>query len=485
MKTYDERLHSIQKKARAKKAAVRIFRAATAIACVAVIVLAVLLWPDMPVTNHLGVPVYTAPSATQPPQTTVPSEPNATQSTSPITVPTNPFGTMGPPSDGDVPSAHLLFEATYLKTTQPSALDAYPATHLLRSVEQLSAFCDQRDQDHIGFEQVQAYAQRFDDGFFEKKSLIVLMVQESSGSVRHTVTDVEMYANGTVNLVLERTVPEMGTCDMAYWYIFVEVDAVIAKSTWICHEWSNGVKLPEKPVDNSIRVLGDLPEDLQIMLVGETAYNSAKYQETKSSTLLHGIFDGVYVYVNTFTFTNWFPSTETVNGLQFYYPDGYKMHVFSVEHGHYTLKQAFEEGILTADQLQEVYDNYASYLEKAVKLIPEDVKKEMQQAFIKQFGDDRGNATADDVMLDRVVAVFDNRYVLFADGIFAYLTWIETEVVNGYDFIYGSSQKMYLYYNGYYYRLQEACDAGLLSEDELRQVYENYRSEYWFHYVEE
>lgn len=378
MKTYDERMQAILGKARSRKRACLAGRVLASVLLLTVVVSGVLLLPEIGRYNpSVDAPPVLGPAPTtthdptcscKPEPTYVPTHPEPDKT--PPTILPEPSNTIGPPAPNDVPSAYLEFEAVYVKTTQPSPVDMYPAIHLIRSVDALHEFCARRDQQFTGFDEVEKQAALYEETFFEEHSLIVLMIEESSGSVRHSITDIEVYANGFVNIGLERNVPEVGTCDMAYWYIFVEVDAIIAEGTWIGHEWANELEMIPGP-------------------------------------------------------------------------------------------------------------------EKLVGKIPEWELAEMRKAFVKQFTKPGEGYTAEDVEIERVTAVFDDRYVLFVDGIFGYLDWIETEIVNGYDFVYGSSQKMYLYYGGYYYRLQEACDAGLLSNDELQKLYDAYRSEYWYYYVEE
>ena len=124
-----------------------------------------------------------------------------------------------------------------------------------------------------------------------------------------------------------------------------------------------GVQVRFDPIaseeDKNIPVLADLPEDIQLSVTGgEMEYNSSIYQKYKFTMPVYGMFDGVYAYIYSIGYTSGFPKYETVNGLTFEYRNGIQMRVFSVEKGYYSLTDAFVSGILTAEQLQEVYDNY-------------------------------------------------------------------------------------------------------------------------------
>jgi len=64
----------------------------------------------------------------------------------------------------------------------------------------------------------------YNDEFFTKKALIVITLDESSGSVRHNVKKVVKDSN-EITIAIERKVPELGTADMAEWNIYIELNA--------------------------------------------------------------------------------------------------------------------------------------------------------------------------------------------------------------------------------------------------------------------
>lgn len=112
--------------------------------------------------------------------------------------------------------------------------------------------------------------------------------------------------------------------------------------------------------NKNLRDLIDLPQDVQIMIVGEDTYNSDAYQEAIQNGVrtrtVYGEFDGVYVLFPS-AFATMAPYVEMVSGLEFCYPTSNTLHVFT-DDGVFTLAEAIENGVLTAEQLQEVYDNY-------------------------------------------------------------------------------------------------------------------------------
>lgn len=62
-----------------------------------------------------------------------------------------------------------------------------------------------------------------DEAFFAEQSLLILYLEEGSGSYRHRVDQV-IAEDGTVTVTLTTLQPEIGTCDMAYWAILIPID---------------------------------------------------------------------------------------------------------------------------------------------------------------------------------------------------------------------------------------------------------------------
>ena len=65
-------------------------------------------------------------------------------------------------------------------------------------------------------------AERYDDAFFTAYTLVLILIEEGSGSVRHEVTKV-VQNNAVTQITIRRDVPEIGTADMAEWHVFVEL----------------------------------------------------------------------------------------------------------------------------------------------------------------------------------------------------------------------------------------------------------------------
>ncbi len=65
--------------------------------------------------------------------------------------------------------------------------------------------------------------EEYDEEYFKEKALVIVLLTESSGSIRHKVTNVSV-KDGIMEIKIERVVPEIGTCDMAGWHVLVETE---------------------------------------------------------------------------------------------------------------------------------------------------------------------------------------------------------------------------------------------------------------------
>ena len=109
-------------------------------------------------------------------------------------------------------------DALYLRAQWSEGLDA-PAAQLVSDADALTALAGS-----LGIEE-DALA-NYGDAFFEEHRLIAVTLTESSGSVSHTVCGLELTEDGWQVDIL-RSVPDIGTCDMAAWLILVETDLTV------------------------------------------------------------------------------------------------------------------------------------------------------------------------------------------------------------------------------------------------------------------
>jgi len=63
----------------------------------------------------------------------------------------------------------------------------------------------------------------YEQDFFNDKGIYVFGIDENSGSIRHTITDLFIY-DDKLFYVLDTYYPSIGTCDMASYHIVIECD---------------------------------------------------------------------------------------------------------------------------------------------------------------------------------------------------------------------------------------------------------------------
>ena len=121
------------------------------------------------------------------------------------------------------------FDAQYIRTNGYHEDAKYPVVKIIRSVRELSEYCEANKENYdlvypysgIGFLDA---CDKYDDAWFEDHILVMVLLEEGSGSIRHEVRSVHMSADGHCQIYIDRIVPECGTCDMAEWHILIELE---------------------------------------------------------------------------------------------------------------------------------------------------------------------------------------------------------------------------------------------------------------------
>lgn len=134
----------------------------------------------------------------------------------------------------DVEETHPLdFKAQNIRTNllQYDPAPSFPETVLIKDRGELEKYyADNSDKYNLKWDDPDCFYQAvlggYNDDFFKDHCLLFVVVQEGSGSNGHYVKKVEYSAeNNTLNVAIDRIVPNVGTCDMAEWHIVIELDA--------------------------------------------------------------------------------------------------------------------------------------------------------------------------------------------------------------------------------------------------------------------
>lgn len=113
--------------------------------------------------------------------------------------------------------------------------------------------------------------------------------------------------------------------------------------------------------------------------------------------------------------------------------------------------------------------------------IPAEMQRQIKDDFLTQNSPSYSqNPDEIDTVSLRVFGIFGDAYALFVDGgPFGYAAVIGGETVNGeLLFQLPDAQRMYVYQNGCFYFLQEAVDLGIVDQDDIAVIAENYCSAY-------
>lgn len=131
------------------------------------------------------------------------------------------------------------YNTQYIRTNGYIEGEEYPKTLWITNTTELSNYYQSNKEKYglgsvknpladqtIGF--IDAI-EKYNDTFFETNDLILVVLEEGSGSIRHSVKEVSVTPSGLNHIeyciqpTIERIVPENGTCDMAGWHIIIEI----------------------------------------------------------------------------------------------------------------------------------------------------------------------------------------------------------------------------------------------------------------------
>ena len=95
-------------------------------------------------------------------------------------------------------------------------LESYYNNH--KDMYDLSSRSDFGSDNTVGFYD---FIQKYTDSYFISHYLVIVVLQENSGSIRHQVKNVAK--NGEI--MIDRLMPAFGDCDMAEWHLIVELNS--------------------------------------------------------------------------------------------------------------------------------------------------------------------------------------------------------------------------------------------------------------------
>ncbi len=128
----------------------------------------------------------------------------------------------------------LSFSAQYIRTNGCQEGAKYPIVKIIRSVDELNAYYAEQKDNYDLERKEQVYVDttigfldacdQYDESYFAGHFLVMVLLEEGSGSIRHRVDAVDL-AGGALAIHIGTIVPEVGTDDMAQWHILIELEA--------------------------------------------------------------------------------------------------------------------------------------------------------------------------------------------------------------------------------------------------------------------
>lgn len=135
-------------------------------------------------------------------------------------------------TSGDVKKTFIDFQTQYIRTDGYRDGVDYPIVKIIRSVEELNSYYNENKEKYslerredpasdstIGFLDA---CDKYNAEYFEDQILVMVLLEEGSGSIRHNVDNVKLGSDGKLYISIRRDVPEAGTDDMAEWHILIE-----------------------------------------------------------------------------------------------------------------------------------------------------------------------------------------------------------------------------------------------------------------------
>jgi hypothetical protein len=159
----------------------------------------------------------------------------------------------------------LTYSVQYIRTNGYHDGAKFPGVALIKSLEDLqNYYTDHRDiydlerKEKVYTDTTAGFldaCDRYDEAFFEEQFLLLVLLEEGSGSVSHEVCRVERTPDKKISVSVDSIVPEVGTSDMAQWHVILELsrNAMVDSPGEVLVywngnlRWNGSVVAPPKP----------------------------------------------------------------------------------------------------------------------------------------------------------------------------------------------------------------------------------------------
>ena len=138
-------------------------------------------------------------------------------------------------NNADTYTRDCFFDAQYIRTNGYMEEMEYPVVRIIRSTDELNAYYEEYKDQYYLERREQIFSDttigfldacdRYDEDYFKDQILILVLLEEGSGSIRHEVSGLsltERKGERILHISIQSIVPEVGTDDMAQWHLMIE-----------------------------------------------------------------------------------------------------------------------------------------------------------------------------------------------------------------------------------------------------------------------
>jgi len=126
---------------------------------------------------------------------------------------------------------HLLeYAPQYIRTNGYIEGATYPRKILIENLSELNEYYE-KHKDIYDLKKFKEATGIYDESFFKSHKLVMVVLEEGSGSIRHKVNTAKAGGGNALEICIERIIPEAGTCDMAQWHILIDTEASVSNES--------------------------------------------------------------------------------------------------------------------------------------------------------------------------------------------------------------------------------------------------------------
>ncbi len=199
-------------------------------------------------------------------------------------------------TDKYVSKDELNEDIQYIRTNLMVDVNSFPSYVEIKSKQDLINYYENNKEKYefdMSFKQA---TDLYQDDFFEKSNIILLLLREGSGSIRHKINDVTV-KDSILNIEVKRIIPECGTDDMAEWHIFIPLDKEL-KYTAVNVDL--GIRKNSEPIIDYIRTNGYISgaKYPAVYIINTEQQFTEYYEANKDKYDLRLLFDTVKQRIN-------------------------------------------------------------------------------------------------------------------------------------------------------------------------------------------